>query len=69
MIASKAAGDLGLEWSEMVRIFKKRDHSLGWVNGRQATELGEVELELSGEKVADMISVGIGVGEGRADFP
>lgn len=59
MIASKAAGDLGLEWSEMVRIFKKWDHSLGWVNGRQATELGEVELELSGEKVADMISVGI----------
>jgi hypothetical protein len=59
MIASKAAGDLGLEWSEMARVFKKRDHSLVWLNGRQATELGEVELKLSEEKVADMISVGI----------
>jgi hypothetical protein len=59
MIASKAVGDLGLKWSEMTRVFKKRDESLGWLNGRQASEVREVEVELTEEKVADMISVGI----------
>lgn len=59
MIASKAVGDLGLKWSEMTRVFKKRDESLGWLNGRQASEVREVEVELTEEKEADMISVGI----------
>ena len=57
MIASQSVEKLGLKWSEMSAVFKKRDYSMGWLNEREAVRVREIDL--GEEKVADMINIGV----------